>query len=71
MTEKQSWRERVRASGGLYHWLNARLIRYAGPAQIGPYGPSTPPPCGRCGAAKDAHVQVDGGALRCPEPASP
>ena len=30
-------RERIRAAGGFYRWWNSRLIRYAGPASVGPY----------------------------------
>lgn len=51
MTEKKSWRERVREAGGLYAWFNSSLIRVAGPASVGPYE-STPPPSSQERAAK-------------------
>ncbi|WP_309128617.1 hypothetical protein [Microbacterium sp.] len=59
-------RTRIREAGGVYAWLNSRLIRYAGPASVGPYE-STPPPtaaeraeraCPLCGAAMNRH-QID------------
>ncbi|MGI6877626.1 hypothetical protein [Microbacterium sp. gxy059] len=67
MTKKKPLRERIREAGGFYHWFNSRLIRFAGPPQVGPYGPDVPPPCGRCGQAKSAHEETADGALRCPE----
>jgi hypothetical protein len=36
-------RQRVREAGGWYAFLNATLIRLAGPAAVGPYE-TTPPP---------------------------
>ena len=57
-------RERVRAAGGWYAWINATLIRAAGPASVGPYE-TTPAPtsaeraeraCPLCGAAMTAHT---------------
>lgn len=65
MSDKRTLRDRIREAGGFYHWVNSRLIRYAGPAQIGPYGPSEGPPCGHCGQPKSEHVE-EAGALTCP-----
>ena len=57
-------RERVRAAGGWYAWVNATLIRAAGPAAVGPYE-TTPPPtaaeraeraCPLCGAPITQHT---------------
>lgn len=56
-------RSRIREAGGLYAWVNANLIRLAGPASVGPYE-KTPAPtateraeraCPLCGAAMSAH----------------
>ncbi|MEV8268102.1 hypothetical protein [Microbacterium sp. NPDC076911] len=59
-----SLRERVRAAGGLYAWINASLIRVGGPASVGPYEKTPPPssaqraerPCPLCGAPITAHT---------------
>ncbi len=57
-------RERVREAGGWYAYLNAKLIRLAGPAAVGPYE-TTPPPsaaeraehaCPLCGAPISRHT---------------
>lgn len=57
-------RERIREAGGLYAWVNKNLIRFAGPASVGPYE-ATPPPtaaeraeraCPLCGAPMSAHT---------------
>lgn len=40
---KAPLRERVRDAGGWYAYLNSRLIKFAGPAAVGPYE-KTPPP---------------------------
>lgn len=57
-------RERVREAGGWYAWINAKLIRLAGPASVGPYE-TTPPPtaaeraeraCPLCGAPMTQHT---------------
>lgn len=56
-------RTRIRAAGGLYSWINSNLIRFAGPASVGPYE-KTPPPsaaeragraCPICGAPMTEH----------------
>ena len=56
-------RQRIREAGGAYAWINATLIRLAGPASVGPYE-STPPPsmaeratkgCPLCGQPMTAH----------------
>lgn len=56
-------RRRIRDAGGLYAWINTSLIRFAGPASVGPYE-KTPPPtsaeraqraCPLCGAPMTAH----------------
>ncbi|NII70803.1 hypothetical protein FHS08_002673 [Microbacterium ulmi] len=54
-------RERVREAGGWYAWLNARLIKLAGPASVGPYETTPEPsradrPCPLCGAAMSQHT---------------
>ncbi|WP_171013234.1 hypothetical protein [Microbacterium sp. 2FI] len=64
MTEnRMPLRKRVKEAGGWYAYLNANLIRLAGPAAVGPYE-STPPPsaaeraersCPLCGAPMTAH----------------
>lgn len=57
-------RERIRAAGGWYSFWNSRLIRFAGPASVGPYE-KTPPPsaaeraergCPLCGKPVNAHT---------------
>ncbi|WP_169582667.1 MULTISPECIES: hypothetical protein [Microbacterium] len=57
-------RERVRQAGGWYAFVNANLIRAAGPAAVGPYE-TTPPPtpaeraeraCPLCGAPISQHT---------------
>ena len=56
-------RTRIREAGGLYAWFYTNLIRFAGPASVGPYE-ATPPPsdaeraqraCPLCGAPMTAH----------------
>ncbi len=56
-------RTRIREAGGLYAWFNSRLIRYAGPASVGPYE-KTPPltaeerserACPLCGKPMNQH----------------
>lgn len=54
-------RERVRAAGGWYAYLNTRLIRVAGPASVGPYDTEPEPvraerACPLCGHAMSAHT---------------
>ncbi|WP_420847429.1 hypothetical protein [Microbacterium azadirachtae] len=62
-TEHTPLRQRIRDAGGLYAWINTNLIRFAGPASVGPYE-ATPPPsdaeraqrgCPLCGAPMTAH----------------
>ncbi|MFC9984241.1 hypothetical protein ACFU0W_00650 [Microbacterium keratanolyticum] len=57
-------RDRIREAGGLYNWLNRTLIRWAGPASVGPYE-ATPPPsaseraqraCPLCGHPMTEHM---------------
>ena len=74
---RPSLRERVREGGGWYAWANAKLIRMAGPAAVGPYE-TTPPPsvaeraeraCPLCGAAMSAHTFDRSGVkplMHCP-----
>lgn len=72
--EKSPLRERVRAAGGWYQYLNSRLIRLAGPASVGPYDTEPEPvrtarPCPLCGAAMSEHTVDRSGPkplLRCP-----
>lgn len=35
--ERPPLRDRVREAGGWYTYLNTKLIRFAGPASVGPY----------------------------------
>ena len=55
-------RARVRAAGGWYAYLNAALIRVAGPAAVGPYDADegaaapAPRPCPVCGGAMAEHT---------------
>jgi hypothetical protein len=84
MTEKdgsdrrgRSLRQRVREAGGWYAYLNATLIKAAGPAAVGPYE-TTPPPsaeeraergCPLCGRPMADHTFDRTGIkplLRCP-----
>ncbi len=70
-------RQRVRDAGGWYAWVNASLIRLAGPAAVGPYE-TTPPPsaaeraergCPLCGAPIAQHTFDRSGAkprMHCP-----
>jgi hypothetical protein len=67
-------RERVRAAGGWYAYLNAGLIRVAGPASVGPYE-TTPEPertgrsCPLCGHAMSEHTFDRSGSkplMHCP-----
>ena len=41
--DRPSLRERARAGGGWYAYLNSRLIRFAGPASVGPYDTAPEP----------------------------
>lgn len=61
--ERAPLRDRIREAGGFYAWANTNLIRFAGPASVGPYE-KTPPPtpaqraeraCPLCGAPMTAH----------------
>lgn len=63
-TGRRPLRERVREAGGWYTFINANLIRAAGPAAVGPYE-TTPPPtaaeraeraCPLCGAPITQHT---------------
>lgn len=59
--DEPSLRERIRAAGGWYQYLNSRLIRVAGPASVGPYDTDPEParterPCPLCGAPMSAHT---------------
>jgi hypothetical protein len=58
---KPSLRQRMRDAGGWYAWVNAKLIRAAGPAAVGPYETTPEPvrterPCPLCGAAMSLHT---------------
>lgn len=59
--QRPSLRERIRAAGGFYRWWNSRLIRYAGPASVGPYETEPEPvrterACPLCGQPMSAHT---------------
>lgn len=76
-SDRRPLRERVRDAGGWYAWINARLIRAAGPAAVGPYE-TTPAPtveqraekaCPLCGHPMTAHTFDRGGPkplMHCP-----
>lgn len=54
-------RQRVRAAGGWYAYLNSGLIRVAGPASVGPYDTEPEPErgthaCPLCGRPMTAHT---------------
>lgn len=57
-------RDRIRAAGGFYEWWNKGLVRYGGPASVGPYESTPPPPsqeranrpCPLCGTAMTEHT---------------
>jgi hypothetical protein len=62
-SDRPPLRTRIREAGGLYAWVNTNLIRFAGPASVGPYE-KTPPPsaseraeraCPLCGAPMTQH----------------
>ncbi|WP_322410453.1 hypothetical protein [Microbacterium invictum] len=58
---RKSLRERMREEGGWFNWMNAALIRKAGPAAVGPYDTEPEPerterPCPLCGAAMSQHT---------------
>jgi hypothetical protein len=62
--DRRPLRERVREAGGWYAFINANLIRAAGPAAVGPYE-TTPPPsaaeraeraCPLCGKPISQHT---------------
>ncbi|GAA1145856.1 hypothetical protein MOX01_17830 [Microbacterium oxydans] len=62
-SDRPPLRTRIREAGGLYSWVNTNLIRFAGPASVGPYE-KTPPPsaaeraeraCPLCGAPMTQH----------------
>jgi len=71
---RPSLRARVKEAGGLYSWINSRLIRMAGPASVGPYETSPEPvrterPCPLCGAPMSRHRFDRSGAkprMYCP-----
>lgn len=57
-------RARIREAGGLYAWFNTNLIRFAGPASVGPYESTLPPSaeeraeraCPLCGKPMNQHT---------------
>lgn len=72
--ERPPLRDRVREAGGWYSYLNARLIRAAGPASVGPYDTEPEPvrtdrACPLCGSAMSEHTVDRAGSkplLHCP-----
>lgn len=72
-----TFRQRIKNGGGLYAWFNTTLIKFAGPAAVGPYE-KTPPPtaaqratraCPLCGSPMTEHEVDRSGPkplLRCP-----
>lgn len=77
MTRRPGLRARIREAGGLYAWANSRLVRYAGPASVGPYDTEPEPdrtvrPCPLCGAPMADHTFDRSGErpfMHCPRPA--
>ncbi len=71
---RPSLRTRVREAGGWYAYVNARLIRAAGPASVGPYDTEPEPvrterACPLCGHPMSAHTVDRSGPkplLHCP-----
>jgi hypothetical protein len=67
-------RDRVNAAGGWYAFVNAALVRAAGPAAVGPYTDDEPPardiqPCPLCRQPmRDHRIDRNGPKplLRCP-----
>lgn len=60
-SERPPLRERVKAAGGWYRYLNSGLIRLAGPASVGPYDTTPVPdstvrPCPLCGKPMSEHT---------------
>lgn len=60
-TPKPPLRERVAEAGGWFEFLYSRLVRYAGPAQVGPYDTVPEPerterPCPLCNQPMSAHT---------------
>lgn len=76
MSERPRLLARIRAAGGLYAWANTRLVRYAGPASVGPYETTPEPdrtvrPCPLCGEPMAAHTFDRTGErpfMHCPRP---
>lgn len=64
LPEQRRLRERVLDAGGWYAWINANLIRLAGPASVGPYETTAAPTveeraekaCPLCGHPMTAHT---------------
>lgn len=63
-TPRPSRRQRIKEAGGWYRYYNERLIKLAGPADVGPYE-TTPPPsveeraeraCPVCGKPINRHT---------------
>lgn len=59
--ERPPLRERVREAGGWYAYWNSRLIRFAGPASVGPYDTEPEPvrterACPLCGQPMSTHT---------------
>lgn len=59
--DRRPLRERVREAGGWYTFLNNKLIRFAGPASVGPYDTEPEPEragraCPLCGNAMSVHT---------------
>lgn len=73
-SDKPPLRERVREAGGWYAYWNSRLIRFAGPASVGPYDTEPEPvrterACPLCGHPMSAHTFDRSGPkplMRCP-----
>ncbi|WP_307373330.1 hypothetical protein [Microbacterium sp. W4I20] len=55
--EREPLRTRIREAGGLYAWVNSNLIRFAGPASVGPYEKTPPPSAAERGRARVSAVR--------------
>ena len=73
--DRPSLRERARAGGGWYAYLNNRLIRFAGPASVGPYDTAPEPArteraCPLCKSPMSQHTFDRSGPkplMHCPD----
>lgn len=71
---KKPLRQRIREAGGFYEWWNKGLVKYGGPASVGPYDTEPEPerierPCPLCRKPMSQHTFDRSGPkplMRCP-----